>query len=88
MILTLVILERKMNRFNYLPWDNTSELSHGEFKDKFLKLEDMIEHFSQGRSKALALTSLEECYMWIGKMIRDDQSERTHVKEQESVPKT
>lgn len=28
------------------------------------------------RAKALALTKLEEVYMWIGKAIRDDQIER------------
>ena len=28
------------------------------------------------RTVALALTKLEECYMWIGKAIRDDQIER------------
>lgn len=28
------------------------------------------------RAKALALTKLEECYMWIGKALRDDQIAR------------
>jgi len=29
-----------------------------------------------GRAKALALTKLEEVYMWIGKALRDDQIAR------------
>jgi hypothetical protein len=33
------------------------------------------------RAKALALTKLEEVYMWIGKAIRDDQLSRNGTAE-------
>lgn len=36
----------------------------------------MIESLPPGRAKALAVTKLEECYMWIGKAIRDEQIAR------------
>jgi hypothetical protein len=36
-------------------------------------LEAFIEEGPDSRAKSLALTKLEECYMWIGKMIRDEQ---------------
>ncbi|MDH4164710.1 MAG: hypothetical protein OEW15_18780 [Nitrospirota bacterium] len=35
--------------------------------DQLLKLQSL------GRSKAMAITKLEEFYMWIGKAVRDDQ---------------
>ena len=36
----------------------------------------MINLLPEGRAKSLALTKLEECYMWIGKAIRDAQMKR------------
>jgi len=39
-------------------------------------LEAGIEQLQSPRAKALALTNLEQAYMWIGKAIRDDQIAR------------
>jgi hypothetical protein len=55
-------------------------------KELVMKLETMVGGigYAQGvltdscaRSKAQAITKLEECYMWIGKAIRDDQIARS-----------
>jgi hypothetical protein len=61
-------------RFDYVKYDDKSLLIQDEFKQRTFYFEQAIEvHLSNGRAKALALTKLEECYMWIGKAIRDDQ---------------
>ena len=39
-------------------------------------MEENITKLYNGRSASLALTKLEEAYMWIGKQIRDDQIAR------------
>jgi hypothetical protein len=41
-----------------------------------ISVESLIESLGKSRPQSLALTSLEECYMWIGKAIRDNQIER------------
>jgi hypothetical protein len=47
------------------------------FKSMVIDLEDAINCLLVSpRAKALALTKLEEVYMWIGKAIRDDQLDR------------
>lgn len=79
-----------MSRFDYVKYDDHSFALQGLTKDMCMELEKMIETIGSsldpmtdkskvGRSKALALTALEECYMWIGKAIRDDQNARTKV---------
>jgi hypothetical protein len=53
-----------MSRFNY---------AEEYFKIHFTQIEKEIEIFPHSREHALALEKLEECYMWIGKMIRSEQ---------------
>lgn len=68
-----------MNRFEYVKFDNPATVDLEEAKDLVLKLEHLIgtiESTDAGRAKALALTKLEEAYMWIGKALRDDQLAR------------
>lgn len=73
------------NRFSYVKYDYAAIATQNEFKAEFEKLEDMLSHFKAsarlppGRAIALALTSLEEAYMWVGKAIRDDQITRNGV---------
>jgi len=69
-----------MNRFDYVAYDEIAKKEQAEFKDIFMDLESRIklsEHNS--RSASLALTKLEEAYMWIGKMIRDEQISRNGI---------
>ncbi len=62
------------NRFDYVAYDRGATELQNDFKAVFMNLEKTIENvLPPGRAASLALTSLEECYMWIGKAIRDDQ---------------
>lgn len=66
-----------MKRFDYVKYDNQALTAQEAFKKHAQEMEAGIELLVKSpRAKALALTKLEECYMWIGKAIRDDQIER------------
>ncbi len=74
-----------MSRFDYVAYDEGAQQDQASAKDQVTKLETFIGGigYAQGtlskdcaRAKALAITKLEECYMWIGKAIRDDQIAR------------
>lgn len=66
-----------MSRFDYVKYDDKAMDQQALLKGKVSELEGMIDRFTVSpRAKALALTKLEECYMWIGKAIRDDQIAR------------
>jgi len=65
-----------MSRFSYVKYDDKAAEQQKGFKEMHELLAQNIEQLSDGRGKALALTKLEECYMWIGKAIRDDQIKR------------
>lgn len=66
-----------MNRFDYVKYDEIGVRIQAEFKKSFQELELEVEGLlSAGRAKSLAITALEEAYMWIGKAIRDDQLSR------------
>ena len=74
-----------MSRFDYVQYDDKAQALQSVFKAKMSDLEalvDMISRTSEhpkasGRASALAITKLEEAYMWIGKAIRDDLIART-----------
>ena len=73
-------------RFNYVKYDNQASDVQEKFKEVCENLESMIEYSLESpRAKALALTKLEEFYMWVGKAVRDDQITRggdaTHTAE-------
>lgn len=66
-----------MSRFDYVKYDEQSQAEQAAFKEDVTFLENRIEASVKcGRSKALAITKLEEVYMWIGKGLRNDQLER------------
>jgi hypothetical protein len=68
----------QMNRFDYVKYDETAMNIQDAFKRRVIDMEEGIEILLVSpRAKALALTKLEEVYMWIGKAIRDDQIMRT-----------
>ena len=75
-----------MSRFDYIKYDDTAMDAQLILKNKFTELEQLIESKTiSPRAKALALTNLEVCYMWVGKAIRDDQIDRnvkTELQEQ------
>lgn len=70
-----------MSRFDYVKYDEKAQLEQNNAKALFAELEAAVNGLSSPRAKALALTKLEECYMWVGKAIRDDQIARLGVAE-------
>jgi hypothetical protein len=70
-----------MSRFDYVKYDEKTAATQAAFKQKFEELEAFIANIYPGRSVSLALTSLEETYMWIGKALRDEQIARNGTAE-------
>ena len=65
-----------MNTFDYIQYDSLAAGRQERVKAQCIELAHFIATLGQGRPQSLALTKLEECYMWIGKAIRDDQIKR------------
>ena len=66
-----------MSRFDYVRYDDKAKDDQALFKGEFEELESFInDRLKSPRAKALAMTKMEEAYMWIGKAIRDDQIAR------------
>lgn len=73
----LVGLRFNMSRLDYVKYDEIATDSQAFLKNRFMDLENLIDAKTVSpRAKALAMTKLEECYMWVGKAIRDDQIQR------------
>lgn len=71
-------------RFDYVKYDKHAQLDQNVFKHHVESLEKEIEsRLPNGRGKALALTKLEEVYMWLGKAVRDEQVIRNNGAELE-----
>lgn len=65
------------SRFDYVKYDAQAVADQQQMKETFTLVELNIENrIKSPRAKALAITKLEECYMWVGKAIRDDQIAR------------
>lgn len=71
-------MEIKPSRFDYVKYDDLAQQQQMSFKEICQVLEKHVNDLKSPRAKALALTKLEELYMWIGKAIRDDQIDRNH----------
>jgi len=65
-----------MNRFDYVRYDDEAAIAQAQFKEIFIEVNRYIDVLYDGRAKELALTKLEEAYMWVGKAIRDEQISR------------
>lgn len=66
-----------MSRFDYVKYDENSQTKSNLLKSIFVSVEKYIDlELPNSRAKSLAITALEECYMWVGKAIRDDQIAR------------
>lgn len=66
----------KASRFDYIKYDQVSQKHQEIAKEQVIFLEKFIETFADSTNRANAIEALEECYMWIGKVIRDDQLKR------------
>lgn len=60
-------------RFAFVPYDTASEQLDARIRECAAAYEEAINELSDGRAKSLALTALEESFMWCGKAIRDLQ---------------
>lgn len=66
-----------MSRFDYVKYDEKANAAQADIKKICICLENEIyTHLDDGRARSLALTKLEEVYMWCGKGIRDAQIAR------------
>lgn len=63
-------------RFDYVKYDTEAAMIQGVLKETVEHAEATLVTVSDGRAKSLAMTKLEEFYMWAGKAIRDDQIAR------------
>ena len=65
-----------MSRFDYVKYDGLAIEDQERAKQLCTSLDLFIWSLGSERAKALAHTKLEECYMWIGKALRDAQLDR------------
>jgi hypothetical protein len=65
--------KQECKAFDYVKYDEKADYEQRLFKERCIALHEHINTLPNGRAKALACTKLEECYMWIGKAIRDEQ---------------
>ena len=65
-----------MSRFDYVRYDNLAAGHQAQAKMEVSRVEALINALGPSRGSSIALTKLEECYMWIGKAIRDEQIAR------------
>jgi hypothetical protein len=64
-------------KFDYVEWDENSQLICDDLKGRVEELDAMIlTMLGHSRERFLAVTKLEECFMWLGKAIRSDQLKR------------
>ncbi len=65
------------SRFDYIKYDDTAVQRQGMCKEAVLEVEECLNLYVVcEESKKKAMQALEECYMWIGKGIRNDQVNR------------
>lgn len=62
-----------LNRFANIQYDSVSAEQADKARELCQNLEFLIDGLGAGRSQALAMTHLEESYMWIGKAIKEEQ---------------
>jgi len=69
------------SRFEYVDYDGPSAAISGSIRKTAVAMERAINQLPDGRPKSLALTKLEESFMWAGKAIRDKQLTLPDVEE-------
>lgn len=72
-------------RFSYIKFNETSTIICESAKAHVEELEQIVALLGDNRETALAMTKLEEAFMWIGKAIRNRQvqtfGESSHIPE-------
>lgn len=65
-----------MRRFDYVRYDEETQKTSMYIRDQILEVEKSILELGQSREASLAITKLEECYMWIGKHLKNKVLEK------------
>lgn len=65
-----------MSRFDFIKYDNIAQARHDMLKDLIEELAECIVELTPSRESALAMTNLEQSFMWMGKAIKEDQKKR------------
>lgn len=63
-------------RYGYIAYDDKSKQLSAYIQGHLLTVESFLSNLPNTREKALAMTKLEEAFMWVGKAIKADQIER------------
>ncbi len=74
-----------MSRFDAVKFDDRTFEKSAKLKDAYEATEQLLAKLPEGRAKALALTHLEESFMWVGKALRDFQNTLAATKSMHSV---
>jgi uncharacterized protein YpiB (UPF0302 family) len=61
----------------YIKYDAHSMEKSIAIQDALMEVEALVMRLPDSKPRALAVTKLEEAFMWIGKAIRDEQVERS-----------
>lgn len=69
----------KVSRLNFVKYDSESLRKNEELKYAVQNVERHLLELPECRERSLAMTAMEEMFMWIGKTIRNDQLERERV---------
>jgi hypothetical protein len=69
------------SRFDYVAYDPKSSELSATFKAKFEEVNPYAINLRKARAKSVVLTKMEECFMWVGKSIRDSQLKRNAGKQ-------
>ena len=69
----------KVSRLNFVKYDAESLRKNEELKYAVQNVERYLLNLPECRERSLAMTAMEEMFMWIGKTIRNDQLERERV---------
>ncbi len=70
-------------RFDYVKYDERAAAQQQAAKMLMQNVENFIQILKPSQPTRIALTKLEEVYMWIGKAIRDEQVENRSAELQE-----
>lgn len=73
-------------RLGSISYDDTAQAKHQQAAEICISLGDLLSELAQSRAQALAITKLEECFMWLGAALRDDQIRREHHAQPDSPP--
>lgn len=69
----------QMNRFEYVPFDLIAIKKHARGKLASQDFEAALADLPNGREKSLALTKIEEAFMWFGKAVREELTARVKI---------